>query len=172
MFNRRNRRHVSKLNNSGSTMLIVIVAISLIAILATILMSMSYLNYSMKVTELNSKKNFYTAESVLDQINVGLQSEISESVEDAYVRAMQRYSSETDTLRNTNFANYYISELTGRLRTASDANKYEIAVDADGDGVYDAGLLKYLDTTPVPENMSQKVTSFLLLVKSSTTSSI
>ena len=147
MFNRRNRRHVSKLNNSGSTMLIVIVAISLIAILATILMSMSYLNYSMKVTELNSKKNFYTAESVLDQINVGLQSEISESVEDAYVRAMQRYSSETDTLRNTNFANYYISELTGRLRTASDANKYEIAVDADGDGVYDAGLLKYLDTT-------------------------
>lgn len=145
MFNKRNRRHISKLNNSGSTMLVVVVAISLIAILATVLMSMSYLNYSMKVTELNSKKNFYTAESVLDQINVGLQSEISESVEDAYVRAMQRYSSEADTLRNTNFANYYISELTGKLRTASDANKYEIAVDADGDGVYDAGLVQYLD---------------------------
>ena len=147
MFNKRNRRNLSKLNNSGSTMLVVVIAISLIAILATVLMSMSYLNYSMKVTELNSKKNFYTAESVLDQINVGLQSEISESVEDAYVRAMQRYSTETDTLRNTNFANYYISELTGRLRTATDTNKYEIAVDADGDGVYDAGLVQYLDAS-------------------------
>ena len=161
MFNKRNRRHISKLNNNGSTMLIVVVAISLIAILATVLMSMSYLNYSMKVTELNSKKNFYTAESVLDQINVGLQSEISESVEDAYVRAMQRYSSETDTLRNTNFANYYISELTGRLRTVSDSNKYEIAVDADSDGIYDDGLVQYLDTTlqQAYKNGTLKITS-------------
>lgn len=59
MFNKRNRRHISKLNNSGSTMLVVVVAISLIAILATVLMSMSYLNYSMKVTELNSKELLY-----------------------------------------------------------------------------------------------------------------
>lgn len=147
MFKKRNGRKILKLNNSGSTMLVVVVAISLIAILATVLMSMSYMNYNMKVTELNSKKNFYTAEGVLDQINVGLQTEISESVEDAYVRAMQRYSSEAETLRNTNFANYYISELTGKLRTSSDPNMYEIAQDTDGDGVYDAGLVQYLDTT-------------------------
>lgn len=147
MFKKRSGRKLLKLNNNGSTMLVVVVAISLIAILATVLMSMSYMNYNMKVTELNSKKNFYTAEIVLDQINVGLQSEISESVEDAYVRAMQRYSSETDTVRNTNFANYYISELTGKLRTATDVNKYEIALDTDGDGIYDSGLVQYLDST-------------------------
>ena len=82
MFNRLRKRHILKFNNHGSTLL---VAVSLIAVLATVLMSMSYMNYNMKVTELNSKKNFYNAEIVLDQINVGLQKEISDSLEDAYV---------------------------------------------------------------------------------------
>lgn len=147
MFNRLNRRRKMKLNNSGSTMMIVMVAVALIAVLATVLMSMSYMNYNMKVTELNSKKNFYTAEVVLDQISVGLQKEISDSVEDAYVRAMQRYTLENDIERNTNFANYYIGELRNRLRTASLDSKYQIEpIDTDGDGVYDCGLVHYLDS--------------------------
>lgn len=141
------RRHKSKLNNGGSTMLIVMVTIALISVLASVLMSMSYMNYNMKVTEMNSKKNFYSAEIVLDQINVGLQKEISESLEDAYVRSMQRYTLEDDVTRNTNFANYYISELTSRLRTATLDSQYQIApIDTDGDGVYDCGLVHYLDT--------------------------
>lgn len=147
MFNRLSRRHKFKLNNSGSTLMIVMVAVALISVLATVLMAMSYMNYNMKVTEMNSKKNFYTAEVVLDQINVGLQKEISDSLEDAYVRSMQRYTLENDVTRNTNFANYYIGELTSRLRTASLDSQYQIApIDTDGDGVYDCGLVHYLDT--------------------------
>lgn len=147
MFNRLSRRHKNKLNNSGSTMMIVMVALALIAVLATVLMSMSYMNYNMKVTELNSKKNFYSAEIVLDQINVGLQNEISDSLEDAYVRSMQRYTLDDDVTRNTNFANYYIGELTNRLRTASLDSEYQIApIDTDGDGTYDCGLVHYLDS--------------------------
>ncbi len=146
MFNRLSKRHKMKLNNSGSTMMIVMVAVALIAVLATILMSMSYMNYNMKVTELNSKKNFYSAEIVLDQINVGLQKEISDSLEDAYVRSMQRYTLDDEITRNTNFANYYIGELTSRLRTASLDTEYQIdPIDTDGDGVYDCGLVHYLD---------------------------
>lgn len=148
MFKKRGRRHLLKLNNNGSTMMIVMVAVSLIAILATVLMAMSYMNYNMKVTELNSKKNFYTAEIVLDQINVGLQNEISESVEDAYIKAMQRYTLEDDNVRNTNFSNYYIGELRERLRTVDVDAQYQIApLDTDGDGVYDSGLVQYLDST-------------------------
>ena len=65
MYSRLQKRHINKLNNSGSTMLIVMVTIALISVLATVLMSMSYMNYNMKVTEMNSKKNFYSAEVVL-----------------------------------------------------------------------------------------------------------
>lgn len=148
MYSRLQKRHINKLNNSGSTMLIVMVTIALISVLATVLMSMSYMNYNMKVTEMNSKKNFYSAEVVLDQINVGLQKEISESLEDAYVRSMQRYTLEDDVTRNTNFANYYIGELTGRLRTAALDTQYQIApIDTDGDGAYDCGLVHYLDSS-------------------------
>ena len=146
MYSRLVKRHKNKLNNSGSTMLIVMVTVALISVLATVLMSMSYMNYNMKVTEMNSKKNFYSAEIVLDQINVGLQKEISESIEDAYVRSMQRYTIEDDVTRNTNFANYYVGELTSRLRTAALDTQYQIApIDTDGDGVNDCGLVHYLD---------------------------
>lgn len=147
MFNKLNRRHKFKLNNNGSTLMIVMVAVSLIAILATVLMAMSYMNYNMKVTELNSKKNFYTAEIVLDQINVGLQKEISDSLEDAYIRSMQRYTLDDDSKRNTEFANYYIGELRTRLRRESIDSQYQIApIDTDGDGINDCGLVHYLDS--------------------------
>lgn len=147
MFNRLSRRHIKKLNNSGSTMLIVMVTIALIGILATVLMSMSYMNYNMKVTEMNSKKNFYSAEVVLEQIHAGLQKEISDSLEDAYISSMQRYTLEDDETRNTEFANNYIRELTTRLRRASLDSEYQIdPIDTDGDGVYDCGLVHYLDS--------------------------
>ena len=147
MFNKFSRQSKCKLNNSGSTMMIVVVAIALISVLATVLMSMSYMNYNMKVTEYNSKKNFYSAEVVLDQINVGLQKEMSDSLEDAYVRSMQRYTLDDDETRNANFANYYISELTKRLRTAALDTKYQIdPIDTDADGIDDCGLVHYLDS--------------------------
>lgn len=149
MFNKSSRQHKCKLNNnSGSTMLIVMVAIALIAVLATVLMSMSYMNYNMKVTEYQSKKNFYSAEVVLDQINVGLQKEMSESLEEAYIRSMQRYTLDDDIARNANFGNYYISELTKRLRKNTLDSQYQIApIDTDGDGVNDCGLVHYLDSS-------------------------
>lgn len=147
MFRKQLRcRKISK-DNKGSTMVIVMVAIALISVLASVLMAMSYMNYSMKVTELNSKKNMYTAETILDQINVGLQNEISESVEDAYVRSMQRYTLDDDTVRNTTFANYYLGELRSRLKSDEGDTKYQIApLDSNGDGVYDRGLVSYLDS--------------------------
>ena len=159
MFNKFSRQSKCKLNNSGSTMMIVVVAIALISVLATVLMSMSYMNYNMKVTEYNSKKNFYSAEVVLDQINVGLQKEMSDSLEDAYVRSMQRYTLDDDETRNANFANYYINELTTKLRTAALDTKYQIApIDTDGDGVNDCGLVHYLDSTLQAAYASGKLT--------------
>ena len=145
MVKKFSRRIVLKSNNSGSTMLIVMVALALISILATTLMAMSYMNYNMKVTELNSKKNFYSAEIVLDQINVGLQKEISDSVEGAYIRSMQNYK-DSNMSHNTAFASLYINELRNKLRTVAEDTKYAIAVDDDSDGVYEAGLVKYLDS--------------------------
>lgn len=147
MFKGKNRPQGIKQNNNGSTMLIVVVAIALISLLATVLMSMSYMNYNMKVTELNSKKNFYTAETILDQINVGLQGEVAESMEDAYVSAMQRYITDSDTTRNTNFANNFLGQLRERLRVSETDAKYEIALDSDSDGTFDKGLVQYLDVS-------------------------
>ena len=49
-------------------MVVVIIAMAFIGILASVLMYMSLLNYQMKVNNLKAKDNFYSAETVLDEI--------------------------------------------------------------------------------------------------------
>ena len=64
-------------DNKGSAMVMIIVIIAFIAILVSVLMFVSFSGYQMRVVDRRGKDNFYTAETVLDEINVGLQGEIS-----------------------------------------------------------------------------------------------
>ena len=57
-----------KTDNKGSALVVVIIAMAFIGILASVLMYMSLLNYQMKVNNLKAKDNFYSAETVLDEI--------------------------------------------------------------------------------------------------------
>ena len=63
-----------KTDNKGSAMVVVIIAMAFIGILASVLMYMSLLNYQMKANNLQAKDNFYSAETVLDEIRVHMES--------------------------------------------------------------------------------------------------
>ena len=63
------RRFVTK-QNSGSAIVIVIVAMAFVGILASTLMWMSLMNFRMKVTERKVKESFYNAEMVFEQMVV------------------------------------------------------------------------------------------------------
>ena len=82
-----NRKKLHK-DDRGSAMAMVIVIITFIAILAAILMFISYVGYQMRMLDRAGKDNFYTAETVLDEINVGLQNEVSDAVAKAYENVM------------------------------------------------------------------------------------
>ena len=60
------------LNDSGSTMVMAVIAIAFVAILATVILSASLANINMKRMDSNSKNTFYTAESVLDEVKAGI----------------------------------------------------------------------------------------------------
>ena len=78
-------------SNRGGALLSVIIAMTVVGILGTLVLSMSYTNFKMKQVEKKSKDNFYSAEAVLDEICVGLQQEISKQYGRAYQTVMENY---------------------------------------------------------------------------------
>lgn len=62
-----------RLNNKGAAMVSVMIAVAFIAIIATSLLYMAYMNYLTKVMRYNSTDNFYTAEFALDELGTSIQ---------------------------------------------------------------------------------------------------
>ncbi len=105
-------------DNRGSTLVVVIVAMLLLCTLASIILYTTYVNYTIKTTELHSTDNFYTAESIMEEIKAGLELEVSNAYTDAYLFIMQNYHSSDDTgevLRTTNFQTRYINYLKDKF---------------------------------------------------------
>ena len=73
-------------DDRGSALAMIIVIIAFIAILATVLMFASYAGYRMRLVDKQGKNTFYTAETVLDEINVGLQKEVSAALSELAAR--------------------------------------------------------------------------------------
>ena len=78
-------------SNRGGALLSVIIAMTVVGILGTLVLSISYTNFRMKQIDKKSKDNFYSAEAVLDEIFVGLQGIVSEQYKDAYTTVMENY---------------------------------------------------------------------------------
>lgn len=116
MLNADGRRKLHK-DNSGAALAMVIIIIAFIAILAAVLMFVAYAGFRMRTVDRQGKDNFYTAETVLDEINVGLQGEISAALAVAYEDIMMNYSLESSAnARNKRFRETYFKELTKNLQ--------------------------------------------------------
>lgn len=118
-----------KIKDKGAAMVMVIVAIAFIGMLVAMVLYMSYANMLMKQNDRIAKDNFYTAESVLDIINVGLQKDISDCMSQAYVKVMQTSSGLTTEDMKTRFRQYFVEYLSGTSYlqgTTGSATKYDL----------------------------------------------
>ena len=79
-------------DNRGSGLIMVLIMVAFLGILTGILMFTTYVGYQMRLVDKQGKDNFYTAETVLDEINIGLQTEVSNALADAYKDVMVNYS--------------------------------------------------------------------------------
>lgn len=108
-------------DNRGEALAMVLVIIAFISILAGVLMFVAYAGYQMRTVDRQGKDNFYTAETVLDEINVGLQGEISKALAKAYEEVMINYASYPNaTERNKALRTIYFDELKKNLRKNPD----------------------------------------------------
>ena len=92
-------------------MVVVIIAMAFIGILASVLMYMSLLNYQMKVNNLKAKDNFYSAETVLDEIRTAMGEQVSASIGTAYELVLKNYESTSAAEKQNKLRYYFLKDM-------------------------------------------------------------
>lgn len=116
-----------KKQNSGSAIVIVIVAMAFVGILASTIMWMSLINFRMKMTDRKIKESFYTAETVFDQMLVGLQNMSSDSADQSYSFIMQNYSNFSEQKRETEFQKEYLKSVAKAIgKSSTETGMYDL----------------------------------------------
>lgn len=107
-------------NNTGATIVVVLVAVVLISMLAATMLYMALAGHQMRMAERHGRRQFYNAETILEEIRVGLQKAASDSIQTAYSRTMEQYTELSDTEAEARFQEYYKTAL---LQWENDAGK-------------------------------------------------
>lgn len=115
-----------KRDNRGASLVMVVCVVTIVAILVTIALALGLLNYQMKVTNRNSKNNFYDAERVLDEIRLGLQNDVSLVMSDAYYQTLEDYADKDLKEAEEYFEDLYTEQLRERLKSSGDKRYYDM----------------------------------------------
>ncbi len=84
------------LNNKGSAIVTVVVSMLFVMALGAALLFTAYTAYSVEITQRGDKANFYDASSAMDEIRLGIQNILSDSVAAAYTDVLVDYVGEHD----------------------------------------------------------------------------
>lgn len=99
--------------NSGSALVTVIVSMVFIIALGTSLLFAAYASFSIQLAQRSDKVNFYRAETVMDEVRLGVQTLLSDSMASAYTALMVQpnYLELAPAAVQTAFANGIVTEL-------------------------------------------------------------
>ncbi len=78
-----------KLNNNGSSLVMVIVALAFIGIIVGALLTAVGYSYRLKLQDLNSRDNFYYVEQAMNEVYAGVGSEVVGDMQDAYAYTVE-----------------------------------------------------------------------------------
>ena len=115
-------------DDKGSAMVVVIIAMAFIGILASVLMYMSLLNYQMKANNLQAKDNFYSAETVLDEIRVHMEEQVSTSLGNAYTQILVNYDDTSVSEKESKLRYAFLSSMQKAYKCSDTAslNYYDL----------------------------------------------
>lgn len=111
-----------KLNNDGAALVTVIIIVMFVSIIATILLYMTFSNFSMKVTDQHVKESFYGAENAVETIRAELMEIASESAESAYYEVLKNYARYDSATRASTFQTLYFNGIKERWTVLTGCN--------------------------------------------------
>jgi len=82
-------KKIKKLNNRGSSIVMVIVALAFIGILVGALLTAAGYSYRLKMQDLNSRDNFYYVEQAMNEIYAGVGSQTVSDLQEAYIYTVE-----------------------------------------------------------------------------------
>lgn len=136
---------IRKKRQKGASLMFVIIAVAFVGILATIVTRLVVINVNVKSVDRQTKKNFYSAESVMDEVDIAVESLTADAMKTAYVEIMSNYVNTAYSTTDQNsiqvrFAYLYLKKL---VETLSNTN-YSIAADytMDASATYDIQIIK------------------------------
>lgn len=84
------RKFLKKLkSNAGSSLVMVVVSVAFIGIIVGALLAAAIQSYRLKLSELNSRDNFYYVEQALNEIYAGIGTQTIQDLQDAYVYTVE-----------------------------------------------------------------------------------
>lgn len=114
-----------KLNNKGAALVTVIVVISFISILATVILYSSGINFTMKATDIRTKKGFYDGEQAVEEIKVYFTGLAKDAFEESYAKAMRGATGLTrESIFVRGYLNYIYDQWNSDVALASDVNAF------------------------------------------------
>ncbi|MEA4895325.1 MAG: hypothetical protein VB064_08680, partial [Oscillospiraceae bacterium] len=85
------RKRYITLNSKGSAIVTVVVSMMFIMALGAALLFTAYTAYSVQITQRGDKANFYDASSAMDDMRLGVQTILSQSIAEAYTDVIASY---------------------------------------------------------------------------------
>ena len=153
-------KDTARKQNRGFSLITVIIAVAFIGILGLLVLYMALSNFQMKITDLKGKDSFYTAERAIEEIRVGLQEDVGDSMSEAYIKVLETYNrdgSSTDVVldkqRQSEFVDEFIKKQAARLKNGINQNEYNLAyltkyLDLNNSDKFDSTKETLLVTTP------------------------
>lgn len=99
----------------GASLLLVLFCMTFIGLLATILLTATMSNLRMKLVDTKSKSNFYTAESAVDELKLGLEELAEDCLKQAYTYMLQTYSVTPESERHHVLLRKFVNTLYQNL---------------------------------------------------------
>lgn len=105
-------------NNKGAALLLVLVAVALVTVLVTTMITASLINIQMKASERKGIENFYEADAYMDLVKTVIKNDANKVLDSAYKELLINYkaSSSAAVNKNTFFANFvesYFNSMVG-----------------------------------------------------------
>ena len=154
-----------KEHNEGASLIAVLISIMFVLTIAGIVLNLTITNIRMRMVEESGKRNFYSAEEVMDELSVGLNNAAAQAMQKAYNDILMDYrniaSSGADL--QAEFTDLYMENLTNLFwdkdSTTRKNKKIKHADDDVEELIYVWG---YYNQTKVSDNMPAGTESFFV----------
>ena len=137
-------KHKLSLKNEdrGASLLAVLMVMAVVSLIAVVITKVTLTNIQMKEVERGTKKNFYSAEGIMDELYAGACELSADAMKAAYVDVMENYLNYTKSGKQLQkvFSRNYIKNLEDTFHNATVAQTQKL--DASGDVSYSISQYK------------------------------